>query len=746
MLALFVLAAGLSLREGQPPPALGVDAPDTVFSSARAATVLARVLGDEQPHPSGSAANARVRDRIIGEFGQLGLAAEVQRRFACGNSACATVENIVARIPGTQPEQAVLLAAHYDSVGAGPGASDDGAGVASLIESARALLAGPPLARDVWLLASDGEELGLIGAEAFVREPAFSRIATVINLEARGTRGASLLIETQTGNADIIAAMRGALPRAGGSSLDYEIYRSLPNDTDFSVFRREGREGLNFAWAEGAARYHTPLDNLAHLDRGSLQHHGDNALAMTRELAGRPRSGPAVAAGAPNGAGTDAVFFNLFGATFVVWPVTLNPLLLALGLGLWLALGVRLVRHGARPTALAAASMAVMALLALLAALGWGAHALLQALGAMPAMWTAQAGPLVAAFVALAVAAVVPGAALMQRWWGAPALALATLLPFAIVAAAAVTAMPGASHLGLLPLLAGGICAHLVPQRAALWSSVAAVVAAVLWFPYAIDAYAAIGHPGLSATTLLTGLIVLPLAPTLLSIRRGAGAAAVAALVVTVTCALLAIARPAFDADIPRPANLLYAVNGAAARVYLQPRATMPAGFLRQADFADVSQPVTAWLGWGYPGATGPALSAPSVQVESDSVRDGRRHIAVRVTSRRGTSDGGLVLPGDIDVTSIRVQGQPLAPSRRQGEPPRWRRITLVGLPPEGAVFGFESRPGRAVELYGYDSSRGIPPALAATVQQRDAVAMPIHGGDTTIAWDRLEVASAPAP
>ena len=134
------------------------------------------------------------------------------------------------------------------------------------------------------------------------------------------------------------------------------------------------------------------------------------------------------------------------------------------------------------------------------------------------------------------------------------------------------------------------------------------------------------------------------------------------------------------------------------------------------------------------------------MQVESDSVRDGRRHIAVRVTSRRGASDGGLVLPGDIDVTSIRVQGQPLAPSRRQGEPPRWRRITLVGLPPEGAVFVFESRPGRAVELYGYDSSRGIPPALAATVQQRDAVAMPIHGGDTTIAWDRLEVASAPAP
>src|SRR5690606_11536726 len=128
------------------------------------------------------------------EFGQLGLQARVQRRFACGGSACATVENLVAHLPGTRPDNAVLLAAHYDSVAAGPGASDDGAGVAVLIETARALRAGPPLARDVWLLASDGEELGLIGAEAFVHEPEFARIATVINLEARGTRGASRLI------------------------------------------------------------------------------------------------------------------------------------------------------------------------------------------------------------------------------------------------------------------------------------------------------------------------------------------------------------------------------------------------------------------------------------------------------------------------------------------------------------------------------------------------------------------------
>lgn len=740
MIALFVLSAALSMRGDQPPAAVGIDAPATVFSAMRAATVLARLLGDEQPHPTGSPANAQVRDRIVAELARIGVQAQVQRRFACGGSNCATVENIVARIPGGSADQAVLLAAHYDSVGAGPGASDDGAGVATLIESARALLAGPPLARDVWLLASDGEEPGLIGAEAFVREPEFSRIATVINLEARGTRGASLLIETRPGNAQIIAAMRRALPRASGSSLDYEIYRSLPNDTDFSVFRREGREGLNFAWAKGAARYHTPLDNLAHLDRGSLQHHGDNALAMTRELAHRP---PATAADVAGGAANDAVFFNVFGASFAAWPVTLNPFLLALGLVLWLVLGVRLLRRGSRPAALASASFAVLALLAVLAGLGWGIHALLQTLGAMPSMWTAQSALLVAAFVVLALPAMLLGGYAVQRWCGVPALALATVLPFAI-AAAAVAAMPGASYLGLLPLLAAGICAHLVPGRPLLWSGLAAVVAAGLWFPYAIDAYPAIGHPGLPATTLLSGVIVLPLLPALLSLGRAAAALALAGLAVTFACALLALARPAFDADVPRPANLLYAGDGDSARLYLQPRATMPVGFMRQAGFADVSRPLAAWLGWGYPGAEGPALSAPALQIQSDSVRDGRRQIAIRVSSTRAASEGGLVVPGDIDVASIRVQGQLLAPSRWHAEQTRWRRIAVVGLPLEGAVFEFESAPGRDIELYGYDRSAGVPATMATAVRDRDAVAMPIHGGDSTIAWQRIEVASTP--
>src|SRR5688500_11657566 len=96
LIVLFALAAVFALRGNQPPAPLGADAPPDVFSAHRAREVLVRILGDETPHPTGSAANAAVRDRIVAEFARLGLEAEVQRRFVCGVGNCADVDNIVA--------------------------------------------------------------------------------------------------------------------------------------------------------------------------------------------------------------------------------------------------------------------------------------------------------------------------------------------------------------------------------------------------------------------------------------------------------------------------------------------------------------------------------------------------------------------------------------------------------------------------------------------------------------------------
>jgi hypothetical protein len=307
--------------------------------------------------------------------------------------------------------------------------------------------------------------------------------------------------------------------------------------------------------------------------------------------------------------------------------------------------------------------------------------------------------------------------------------------------------MPGASHLGLLPLLAGAVCGHLWPKRPVVWAGVAALVAACLWVPYAADSYSAIGHPGLPAATLLTGLILLPLLPALNALGdrpgRVLGIAATAGMLVL---AVLSLVRPAFDADVPRPMNLIYAGTGTTVRLFAQPNASLPSGFLREAGFATASEPIAPWLGRGFPGVRGPALVPPVLQVAQDVLVDGERRVQIRLHSQRGADEAGLLLPGDIDVAGIRVQGQPLAPSRWHAQPVTWRKAALVGLPQEGALFEFRATPGAVITVYGYDRSHGIPDALISEVRARDAIATPSGGGDATLSWVSLELPELTVP
>ena len=89
------------------PGALGLDAPLTQFSAARADAVLGRVLGDQAPHPSGSAAAEAVRGRILSELAAIGVQARTQTGMSCysqkrwDNIPCGTVTNIIAGVsPG----------------------------------------------------------------------------------------------------------------------------------------------------------------------------------------------------------------------------------------------------------------------------------------------------------------------------------------------------------------------------------------------------------------------------------------------------------------------------------------------------------------------------------------------------------------------------------------------------------------------------------------------------------------------
>src|SRR6185437_1606948 len=251
------------------PNILPANAPATIFSAGRAYATLGRVLGPEKPHPVSSDENAAVRARILKEFAALGVKTSTYTAFTCNawrgfaSIPCATVTDILAEVmPGEG--KAIVLLAHYDSVPAGPGASDDESGAATVLETARALRAraGKSL-HPVLAVITDGEEAGLLGAQAFLQNAALkARVGAVVNVEARGTRGRSLLFQTSPGDGNLIDLYARSVPYYATSSLYAEIYRLLPNDTDLTLFIKQGFPSFNFAFSENVADYHTPLDQI----------------------------------------------------------------------------------------------------------------------------------------------------------------------------------------------------------------------------------------------------------------------------------------------------------------------------------------------------------------------------------------------------------------------------------------------------------------------------------------------------
>lgn len=278
----FLVISLIAIVLDGPPRPVPKEAPATEFSAERAMTHLANIA--RAPHPVDSAEHDAVRDYIVHALQNLGLSPQVQKTTD-SSGMDVSLENIACRLKGSSQEKPVLMVAHYDSVAAGPGASDDGVAVAAFLEAARALKSLPQLKRDIIFLFTDGEEIGEQGARAFVSDhPWAQEGGIVLNFEARGNGGPSIMFETSNENGWLITNFGQAASHPTANSLSYEIYKRMPNDTDFTVFRRAGYPGLNFAFIKGLAYYHTPLDSISNVTLGSLQHHGDYVLELARQF------------------------------------------------------------------------------------------------------------------------------------------------------------------------------------------------------------------------------------------------------------------------------------------------------------------------------------------------------------------------------------------------------------------------------------------------------------------------------
>ena len=439
MLLWIVLLVLVGLRSVGPPQAVAYDAPPAQFSSARALDHVRAIAGS--PHPMGSPENARVRDYLVGQL--EGMSPRVQ--------SSGIVQNVVARIKGTGDGEAVLLASHYDSVPTGPGASDDGAGVAAMLEASRALRAGPPLRNDVILLFTDGEEAGLVGAKAFVGgHPWAGDVGLVLNFEARGTSGASWMFETSSGNGEIVEGFADAAPRPVTSSLGPALYELLPNDTDLTVFKEAGYRGLNFAYVDGWINYHTPGDNIENLHEPSLQHQGSYALSLTRHFGNTDLNGLN---------GDDAIFFGVLGSFVVRYPEAWAvPITAGLAFVLAAVLALGLAKERLTPRGILRGLVALLAsvvgvgmaltLILLLSALREGP--LTNEMNATPGSHLYALGS-----VALAVAIAAFVYATLSRRVSPRDLLAGALLPWGAAAAISSVVLPGASYLFAWPSLFG---------------------------------------------------------------------------------------------------------------------------------------------------------------------------------------------------------------------------------------------------------------------------------------------------
>ena len=286
------LAIFLTILLISPPQPLPANAPASTFSSERAIHDLEIIA--QKPHPMGvSLAHAEVRDYLLGEIRLLGLKPEVQKTYGIrlvnsGWAIAGAIENILVRLPGDDPDGAILLSSHYDSTPGGPGGGDSGSGVVTILELLRALRAGPPLRHDVIIFFSDGEEPGTIGAHAFVSQhPWMADVRFAINMD-QFIEGPPMLVRSSQGNGDLIEALAqsSSTTRPAFISFPFELFPG--GDTDLLPFELAGIHGAEIDSGGPPPEKHTSLDRPNVVDPGSLQQAGNQLLYIVQYLANQP--------------------------------------------------------------------------------------------------------------------------------------------------------------------------------------------------------------------------------------------------------------------------------------------------------------------------------------------------------------------------------------------------------------------------------------------------------------------------
>ena len=280
-------------------------------------------------------AKGKVRDYLVSELQNLGLEAsiyEYEDVYVEYTDSHEDLQNIYAELKG-KSDSYIMLVTHYDTARAkryaekdgSVGAADAGYGLSTILETLRVIKeSGQELENGIKILFTDGEEYGLLGAKEAVSEPEiFEGVNYLINLEARGTKGPAIMFETSPNNAGILDLYEVST-HPFSYSITPEIYRLLPNGTDFTIFLENNIPGINIAVLDGLEHYHTPDDNPENLNKASMQHYGDQVLPIVKEFVYNAKYSNPEALQTKD----DAIFFT-FANIFIKYSKTVNYVLIA---------------------------------------------------------------------------------------------------------------------------------------------------------------------------------------------------------------------------------------------------------------------------------------------------------------------------------------------------------------------------------------------------------------------------------
>lgn len=731
LLALLVAAAVGSALGVRPPAPSPAGAPAEQFSAARAQVHLERIAGE--PRPIGSPAAAEVRASLESVLTGLGLELESQEAVGSTGSdreyfAAAPVHNVVAVLPGTDPTGRVFLAAHHDTQPLTPGAADDGAGVAALLETARALAQGPRPRNDVVFVLTDAEETFLLGAEAFVgRHPLAADGGVLLNLEARGNAGPVITHSTTPGGAPLVALFDDVVPHPsppasrGSSTNGWPTTRtSGPSPTT------AGSPGGTVPTSTGPLPTTGPRTAPGHWIRGRCSTTGATPWPW-RAL------GDADVPDLTDRTGADATHFPVRGR-LGRYPAALTWPLAALTTVIAVVAAVVTLRRGAATGPRAVAGLGTAAVpLAAAPLLAHGLWLLLVALrpGYAQMLDPWRPGWTRAALPALVAAVVLAWYALLRRRIGAGGLHLGALGALTTTGLVLAAVAPGAAHPAILPAVGAGLAvlAAVTAGTAAVASVLGGAVAVLVLGPAVVLVLPALGLAGVWSTALLAVLLVLVPVPDAArpdtvrpgtvgqdttgqvaagrdAVRPGGAPSvreAVPALVATalaVACVVTGLAVDRFDPSHPAPSHLAYALDADTGRARWVGAGRRPGD--RSASYVTAREDLArSFPVLGGDLATGPAraaaLPAPRLRVESD------RTVLLRIEPRRTVHSVHVGVP-DGTVLGAELMGREAETRGERGRFEAW----FSAPPPEGVTLRLVLAGGDPVPVRVLDVSHGL--------------------------------------